>query len=209
MTRRTRRWLFTAAALFIGVPALLGAAAWWFERGPGFRRQCDRLVSVAEIRPGMVVADVGAGDGRVAARVASRLGAAGRLYATEITDVRRSEIRKRAADEGISNIVALNAGEEVTGLPSNCCDAIYLRRVYHHLSNAEAIASGLYAAVRPGGRLVVVEMSTPKWLPDSLQHGIEPAPVRKTVEAAGFQFERRIDWWSPIDYALVFRKGAP
>jgi hypothetical protein len=49
-------------------------------------------------------------------------------------------------------------------------------------------------------------MQTPAWLPQSFQHGIRPTVIRNQIEPVGFQLERQIAWWSPIDYCLIFRK---
>ena len=208
MKRYVRGILAAACALLVLLLASVAGVAWWFSRGPGFRRECDRLAATAAIRPGMTVADVGAGSGRIAVSIAARLGPSGRLYATELSEVRLREIRKRVAAEGLTNLIPIQAGVSTTGLPNDCCDVIYMRRVYHHLTDPVAIAAGLYSALRSGGRLVVIDMLTPQWLPDFLQHGISSEAIRGGLESAGFLFERHVDWRSPIDYCLVFRKAA-
>jgi ubiquinone/menaquinone biosynthesis C-methylase UbiE len=206
MKHRVRRIVVSAATFLIAVPAALGGLAWWFEWGPGFRRQCDALATLAAIRPGMTIADIGAGDGRIAWPIATRLGPAGRLYATELREARLEEIKQRVVAEGLTNVTPVKAGVSSTGLSANCCDVIYLRRVYHHLDDPRAIAEGIFSSLRPGGRLVIIDMQTPAWLPQSFQHGIRPEVIRDGIEPAGFQLERQIAWWSPIDYCLIFRK---
>ncbi len=208
MKPRVRKTLLVAAALLVGVPAAFAGLVWWFEWGPGFRRQCDRLAEVAAIHPGMTVADLGAGSGEVAVRMAARLGPSGRLYATELLQWRLEEIRNRAAAAGLANITTVHAATDSTGLPARCCDVLYMRRVYHHLDGPTAIAAGIASALRPGGRLVVIDLMTPRWLPHSFQHGIPSEDLRNGLESAGFQLERRLDWWSPIDYCLIFRHAA-
>lgn len=206
MKRYVRRISVAALAVLALVAAAGAGAPWWFSRGPGFERECDRLAAVAAIRPGMTVADVGAGSGRMAASMAARIGPSGRLFATEIKEALIRSIRERAAAEGLSNVTLVLAGESTTGLAANCCDVIYLRRVYHHLADAQAIATSLYSSLRSGGRLVVIDMMTPDWLP-VVRHGIPAETVRSGLQRAGFLLERHIDRWSPIDYCLVFRKA--
>jgi predicted methyltransferase len=205
MKRYVRR-IFAAALVVLVLVAAAGVgAAWWFNRGPGFERECDRLVAVAFIRPGMAVADVGAGSGRMAASMAVRIGPSGRLFATEIKEGLLQSIRERAAARDLSNVTPILAGESATGLAVNCCDVIYMRRVYHHLTDAQAVATSLYSSLRPGGRLAVIDM----WMADRLpgaRHGIPSEAVRSGLERAGFQLERHLEWWSLIDYCLVFRK---
>jgi ubiquinone/menaquinone biosynthesis C-methylase UbiE len=209
MKRRTRIVLIVSAFLLVAVIAACFGLEWWFERGPGFRRQWDRLAALTAMRPGMTVADLGAGSGRIAFEIAPRVGPAGRLYATEISEDSLAEIKGGAAALGLENITPVRASSDATGLEAGCCDVIYLRRVYHHLTDPQAIARGLYSSLRPGGRLVVIDMLTPTWLPHSLQHGIASEAVRQGIESAGFRLERKIEWWSPIDYCLIFRKDGP
>lgn len=206
MKRYLPRIVIAAAATAVLLVAARQAAGWWFGRGPGFRHESARLAAVGDIRAGMTVADVGAGTGRMTALVAARVGASGRLFATEISEGLLQDIRQRAADAGLNNITPVLAGERTTGLAAGCCDVIYMRRVYHHLTDAPSIAAGLYASLRPGGRLVVIEMMTPWWLPVT-RHGLPAEVVRSGFERAGFRFVRHIGWWSPIDYCLVFRKA--
>jgi SAM-dependent methyltransferase len=207
MKSRVRKTLLAASALLLAVPTLFAGLAWWFEWGPGFRRQCDRLVTVAGIAPGMTVADIGAGAGGIAVRIAARLGPSGHLYATELFESHLEAIRNRAAAAGLANITTIHAAVDATGLPAACCDVIYMRRVYHHLEDPTAIAASIRSSLRPGGRFVVIDMLTPRWIPLSFQHGIPSGDIRAGLESAGFQLERRFEWWSPVDYCLIFRKG--
>jgi ubiquinone/menaquinone biosynthesis C-methylase UbiE len=197
-------------AVFVALVLIAAAGAgvdWWFNRGPGFARECDRLAAVALIGPGMSVADVGAGSGHVAASMAIRIGPSGRLFATEIEEALLRRIREGATAKGLTNVTAILAGESATGLDANCCDVIYLRRVYHHLADPRAIAASLYSSLRPGGRLVIIDMWMPARLP-FVRHGIPSEAVRSELERAGFRLERRLEWWSPIDYCMVFRKAS-
>lgn len=180
--------------------ALAAGAAWWWALGPGLRREAGRVADAAGIRPGMTVADVGAGSGRMAVEIAARVGPSGRVLATEIERGLLLEIGQRAAARGLGNVTPMMAGQEATGLEPGCCDAIYMRRVFHHLAGAQAIAASLHRSLRPGGRLVVIDFALPG-------HGVPAETVRATLEGAGFIFERRIERWSLIDYCLVFRKS--
>lgn len=205
--RRTRRLLLAAV-----VPAVLlvavGLAIFWFQCGPGLEAEVDRLASLLELRPNMTVAEIGAGKGRMAVRVARRLGPSGRLYTTEIEGGKLEAIRSAAAAAGLTNITTLQAGEHSAGLPDACCEVIYMRRVYHHLGDPTSINKTLYAALRPGGRLAVIDFLSPRWM-FWLHHGIPPGVVTGQVTSAGFTLDRRVDGWSPIDYCLIFRKPVP
>ncbi|MEK7408174.1 MAG: methyltransferase domain-containing protein [Acidobacteriota bacterium] len=201
--RRWFRFLLVPAALFVALLGAAGFAVFWFQCGPGLAKEADRLASVVELRPGLTVADIGAGRGRIAVRLARRLGPSGRLYATELGAAKLETLRRAAA--GLANVSVLAASEHSTGLPDACCDVIYMRRVYHHLTDPAAVSKGLYAALRPGGRLAVIDMLSPRWI-FFLHHGIPPDVPLGQLSAAGLVLDRRIDGWSPIDYCLVFRR---
>jgi SAM-dependent methyltransferase len=200
------RLLLLAAGLVALLAAIVGGAIFW-SRGPGLDGEVARLASLVNLRGGTSVAEIGAGGGRMAVRVAGRLGPSGRLYATEIEAGKRDAIRSAAAAAGLANIDVLEAGEHSAGLPEACCDLIYMRRVYHHFTDAASINKTLYAALRPGGRLAIIDFLSPRWV-FWLRHGIPLDVVLGQITSAGFTLERRVEGWSPIDYCLVFRKPA-
>ena len=120
--------------------------------------EVERLADVLDIQPGDTVADVGAGDGWLSIEVATLVGESGQVFATELSADRRDAIRTAVAAAGLDNVTVVEAGEHETNLPPSCCDAIFLRRVYHHLTDPAATNASLHAALKPGGRLAVVEL---------------------------------------------------
>lgn len=196
-----RRRLVLTAALAMAAAGVVS----WYALGPYRDREAEQLASLVNLRPGMVVGEIGAGSGWMAVRIAKRLGSKGRLFATELEQEKAQAIRAAAARFGLSNIDVIEASEESAGLPEACCDFIYMRRVYHHLGNAGAINRGLYGALKPGGRLVVIDLDirTP-----FVRHGIAAAAVVEQMTAAGFVVERPASNWSLIDYCAVFTKPA-
>jgi precorrin-6B methylase 2 len=146
-------------ALIIGSAVLVAVAATAFLLAQRSRRaEVDRLAELLSLREGMTVADIGAGTGWLTVEVAQRVGRSGRVYSTEISAARLRDIRQAAAAAGLSNVIVSEAGERATGLPSGCCDAIFMRRrVYHHRSAPSAILTSIHEALRPGGRLLIID----------------------------------------------------
>jgi predicted methyltransferase len=182
--------------------------------------EADRLAALLELRPGVTVAEIGAGDGELTLAIAERVGATGRVYATEIETEKQEAIRVAAREAGLANVEVLPAQLTSTGLPAGCCEAIFMRHVYHHLSDPAAVDRDLLRALRPGGVLVVVDFP-PTWYlrpftPEDVgaersHHGIEPGEALRELLAAGFEQVRRIDpwherWLGPDSYALVLRR---
>jgi len=90
-----------------------------------------KLADVLALERGMSVADIGAGGGAVAVVLARWLGS-GRMFATDIGSQQLATIRKYAAREGLDNVTVIEGAADATNLPRACCDAIFLRHVYHH-----------------------------------------------------------------------------
>jgi ubiquinone/menaquinone biosynthesis C-methylase UbiE len=207
MGTRQRLLIFsvTTVAVLILAAASGYAVLWWYQRGPGLEREADRLMEAGHLGAASVVADVGAGKGRLAVRMARRVS---RVVATEIDDGMLDQIRARAASERAANVNVIRAGEHDTGLTPACCDLITMRRVYHHVTDKPATLASLKVALRmPGGRLVVIDFLTPRWWP--WRHGVDAPTVEREVTAAGFTLERTVEHWTPLDFGLVFRpRGA-
>lgn len=204
-----------AALTLVACQALAPGAAHAASR---FEREVELLVERLALGPGSSVADIGAGKGAFAVALARRVGPEGRVYATEIDPELREKIAERAASEGLANIVVVEARVDGSGLPAGCCDAAFLRGVYHHLTQPEALLASLREALRPGARLAVIDFRPTRWLSlwtpkdvpaDRKGHGVDPEIVIREAEAAGFE-EVALDeeWpasWLISHYAAFFR----
>jgi len=175
-----------------------------------------RLAALLQLQPGMSAAEVGAGGGKMSVILARKLGPQGRVLATEMEEEQRSKIQKAAGDAGVATLQVLAAGEKSTNLPAGCCDAVYLRKVYHHVTDPVSVNASLFEAVRPGGRLAVIDFAPRSWMfwlqrPQGVPenrggHGIPPALLIEEMTSAGFVFESRHDDWAERNYCVVFRK---
>lgn len=173
--------------------------------------EADRLAERLAVRPGSHVADVGAGDGAFTVELGRRVGADGRVFATEIDEARLRDITRAAERAGLANVTVVRATDRDPGLPAGCCDALLLRRVYHHLEHPEPALAGYHGALRPGGRLAIVDFP-PRGhggasdVPERGGHGIAADLVVSELVAAGFVLRERVDDWGGRDYFLLFEK---
>lgn len=208
------------AALLLAATAVVAAApdAQAFF-GDDVEGETPRIARALELRPGGVVADVGAGDGSYAIALAPLVAPGGRVLATELDDDAVATIRDEAADARVTNLTALRGGVDATNLPPGCCDAVLMRGVYHHLTAPAAIDASVFAALKPGGRFLVVDFPPSFWLslwtPDGIPadrggHGIPLDVLIREVEGAGF---RKVlvdeDWPTGLLtdlYGVVFEK---
>jgi ubiquinone/menaquinone biosynthesis C-methylase UbiE len=197
------------AIILLVSAACAGCGSW---TGFGFRAdgpEMQRLKQLLALQQGSVVADVGAGKGELTLALAGEVGSSGRVFSTEIDPNRLQRLRELAAGAKLGNVTVVDARSAETGLPQGCCDAIVLRRVYHHLIDPSSINASLLRSLRPGGVLVVIDFPPPFfWSRGSL--GVPAQAVIGEVTASGFERLRVIDDWpgrGPLgSYCVVFRK---
>jgi ubiquinone/menaquinone biosynthesis C-methylase UbiE len=177
--------------------------------------EVERLAAWLEAHPGTRLADVGAGNGAFSVALARRVGPAGHVYATELDAARVADIRRAVADAGLSNVTVVKGAIARTNLPSACCDAVFVRLVYHHLTEAKAINEDIARALRPGGRLVIIDFEPGgimNWIgrPETAHrhggHGTPRETVAQEVTRAGFQLVRGPESWRGRTYAVLFRR---
>src|SRR6266403_5283740 len=139
--------VFAAAAVFaVGVR---GDAA----------EEVKRLAELMGWKAGTVASDIGAGDGKYTFAAVERVGVSGKVYATEIDAKKLEELRSEVAKRKQGNVIVVESKEAETNLPAACCDAIFLRRVYHHLTKPAEFDASLARSLKSGGRLAIMDFA--------------------------------------------------
>ncbi len=178
--------------------------------------EAARLATDLGIGPGATVAEIGAGDGALAVEMARLVGARGRVIATELGDRRLRALQGAAARAGLTNVTVIPAGEHETNLPAGCCDAIYMRRVYHHLTDPPGVMTSALRALKPGARLGVVDFEpsgigrlwTPRGVPERGGHGVPQHSLVAEMKSFGFVLRNDIVPWPDRMYLAVFERAA-
>jgi ubiquinone/menaquinone biosynthesis C-methylase UbiE len=183
-------------------------------------RDAPFLAEALGLIRGMRVADIGAGFGGWTLPLARLVGDTGSVYATEIGNSQLAVLRDLVGREGLSNVIILEGAADTTNLPDNCCDAVFMRNVYHHLPKPEPMIASAYAALKPGGRLAIVEFPAPRGsaLPPGVRenrggNGIPLAVVIDEMKASAFSHVTTIAAWPPLArhpsyFLVVFEKPA-
>jgi len=181
--------------------------------------EANRLASLLKWHSGSVVAEIGAGEGKLTLEAAQRVGPSGKVFTTELDAQKLAHLQELAANE--KNITALKAGETDTNLPPLCCDSIFMRLVYHHLTKPAEIDASLFRSLKKGGRLAVIDQepregtSIPEGVPTNRGgHGVPQKIVTSELIAAGFKLKTVQDDWPNSDpsrhlYCVVFTKTKP
>ena len=175
--------------------------------------QIKRLAALMDWKQGTTVADIGAGDGIYSFAAVEHVGATGRVYATEIDTKKLEELKAEVAKRKLQNVVVVESKEADTNLPTACCDAIFLRRVYHHLTKPAEFDANLVRSLKPGGRLAIIDFPARSGLEpvegvpaNRGGHGIPQKVVIEELTAAGLQVQKVVNDWPENDYCLLFIK---
>ena len=180
------------------------------------RREVTRLAELARWKEGTVVADIGAGDGTYSFLAAEKVGPSGRVYATEIDTEKLKDLKAEVAKRKLENIFIVEGTADDAKLPSSCCDTIFLRHVYHHVTQPREFDRSLVRSLRPGAYLAIIDFPPDPNLPpvegvpkNRGGHGIPEKVMVEELTGAGLQVEKVIDDWSAHDYCVLFVKRSP
>lgn len=175
--------------------------------------EMKRLAALMDWKPGTIVADIGAGDGSYSFAALEHVGATGRVYATEIDAKKLEELKAEVGRRKLQNVIVVESKEGDTNLPTACCDAIFLRRVYHHLTKPPEFDANLVRSLKPGGRLAIIDFPARSGLEpvegvpaNRGGHGIPQKVVIEELTAAGLQMEKVVNDWPENDYCVLFLK---
>jgi ubiquinone/menaquinone biosynthesis C-methylase UbiE len=168
------------------------------------------IVKSLDLRPGMAVADVGAGTGLFMELFAEAVGVNGKLYAVEVAPKFIEHLQARARKGGLHQVEVVAGEDRSARLPSNSVDLVFLCDTYHHFEYPESMLASLHRALRPRGRLVVVDFekipgSSQEWVLEHVRAG--RAQVSAEIADAGFVFEHQRGVDGLVEnYVLEFRR---
>jgi ubiquinone/menaquinone biosynthesis C-methylase UbiE len=171
----------------------------------------DRIVAACGLKPGMAVADIGAGTGLFTRLFAQAVGADGRVFAADIAPKFLEHVRDTSRKAGLGNVTPVLCNPDSVDLPAGSVDLAFVCDTYHHFEFPARTLASLHRAVRPGGRLVVVDfVRTPgessDWVLSHVRAGQEV--VENEITAAGFEKSGEVKDLLKENYLVVFRKPA-
>lgn len=201
--------------IVVGMLALAGACMPWCIAQDSMQPEADRLAALLHWHAGSVVGEIGAGDGQMTMLAAQRVGPTGKIYSNELDTQKLAHLRELEATQ--KNVTVIEGAADSTHFPPGCCDSLYMRLVYHHFTEPQAMDASLLAALKPGGKLAVIDEEPrpgspiPVGVPKNrVGHGIPQAVLIAELKGAGFVVEKIDNDW-PGDayhkmYCVVFTK---
>jgi ubiquinone/menaquinone biosynthesis C-methylase UbiE len=187
---------------------VMGAAgADWLERSERESEENpSRAIELLKFQKGMTVADVGAGSGYYALRIAEIVGPSGKVYANDIQPEMLSILKRRLRQTKLANVEPILGTEQDPKLPSNSCDAILLVDVYHEFSKPQEMLQKLKEALKDDGRLILLEYrKEDPYVPIRPEHKMSVKEAKLEVEGEGFTLQKVMEDL-PWQHILIFKK---
>lgn len=191
--------------VYAGVMGYTGAA--WLDREErDIEEEPDIAIDALGLKNGFVVADVGAGSGYMTVKMSKKVGATGRVYATDIQPQMLDLLQQRLTKSKITNVTTVLGAVDDPKLPANTLDLELLVDVYHEFQEPQKMLRGLRNALKPDGRLVLLEYrKEDPTIPIREDHKMSVDVAKKEVEAEGFKLSR-VDTRLPRQHILIFTK---
>ncbi len=192
------------------ISAVMGwQGAAWLEREEREREErTDLLLAALGLKPGMVVADIGAGTGYLSRRMATAVGPSGKVLAVDVQPEMVRMLQQLAARSGLKQIEPRLGAEDDVRLPAASVDLAIMVDVYHELAFPYEVLASVVAALKPGGQMVFVEYRAEDWkVPIKQLHKMSEAQVRREAEVHPLVWQRTVNTL-PWQHMVVFRRPA-
>ena len=178
----------------------------WLERNSRMQEEQTAVaIRKLPLNSSSVVADVGAGSGFYAFRIAKRV-PEGKVYAVEIQDDAITYLKEKSIALKLNNIEVVKGALKEPNLPENAIDLIIMVDVYHELEYPKEYLEGVKKALKPGGRLLLLEYKAEDpTVRIKAEHKMSIAQVQRELRASGFHLTQKGDFL-PLQHFLVFEK---
>lgn len=166
------------------------------------RGEAQVVMDLAQMRPGMTVADIGAGEGYYTVRLAERVGAEGRVLAQDISREALDRLGRRVERERLENISIKFGEADNPQLPADSFDRIFMVHMYHEVTDPYAFLWNMWPAINAGGQIIVVESETPVG-----RHGMPHTLLFCEFEAVGYVLVEYVERPDIKGYFARFQRG--
>jgi ubiquinone/menaquinone biosynthesis C-methylase UbiE len=188
-------------------PVMGWQGADWLERSERIEEESpDDAIRALNIPLGASVADIGAGSGYMTVRLSNQVGPTGRVYANDIQPQMLEMLRRRVESRKITNVTLVQGEIDDPKLPAASIDLELMVDVYHELSRPQAMLRRLREALKPEGRLVLLEYrKEDPTIPIRPEHKMSVREAKMEVEAEGFALTK-VDESLPRQHILIFTR---
>lgn len=171
----------------------------------------EKVVAAVGLKPGMVVADVGAGTGLFTRLFAKAVGPAGQVYAVDIAPRFLEHVQKTSREAGLRNVTPVLCSADSVDLPPASVDVAFVCDTYHHFEFPDRTLASLHRAIKPGGKLVVIDFvrepgKSSDWVLKHVRAG--QSVFEKEIEGSGFGGRLPVTGLLKENYMVVFTRAA-
>jgi len=185
----------------------MGGADWLVRPERETEENVEGALDAIGIPAGSTVAEVGAGVGYVALKMSNRVGPNGKVFANDIQQPMLMRLRETTTHLGIPNVITVLGEPDNPKLPENSMDLIILVDVYHEFSQPQKMLRGIRSALKPDGRLVLLEYrKEDPFVPILAEHKMSIAEVKAELEPEGFRLTQTIETL-PRQHILIFKRA--
>jgi tRNA A58 N-methylase Trm61 len=185
----------------------MNGADWLVRPEREAEEQPEKALDALNLKPGMVVADIGAGVGYMSLRLAKRVGPSGKVYANDLQPEMLAKLRENAAKAKIANVATVLGDVADPKLPANTMDLVLLVDVYHEFSAPQQMLRKIRETLKPDGRLVLLEYrAEDPNVPIIAEHKMTVAQVKAELGAEGFLLQPVIETL-PRQHILILTKA--
>lgn len=182
----------------------------WLERPEREEEENPtKLLELFELKPDQHIADIGVGSGYHTRRIAPVVGESGQVYAVDIQPEMLTILKQNLDAEGITNVTPILGEIEDTNLPANQIDMAFMVDVYHECSHPYEMIQSICEALKPGGRLILVEYrKEDDWVPIKPLHKMTEEQARREMEPHPLKWVKTDSDSLPWQHVIVFEKTA-
>ena len=164
----------------------------------------EEILNALDIKKGQIIADIGAGSGYLTVKLSERVGVTGTIYAADIQQEMLDYINKRLVEKGIKNVSLVLGTMDDPKLPPNSLDIAILLSTYHEIEQPIDFMKKIKLALKPKGRLAILEFSDESPIGPPIQVRLPEDLVINELKQAGFTLSQRHTFILPYQYFLVF-----
>jgi arsenite methyltransferase len=183
----------TLAALLIAGCARLKQCAYEGINRDAWQ-QPAKVVAALALRPGDIVADLGAGGGYFTFKLATAVAPGGKMYAVDIDKDMLDLVGKQAEKESGTNVETILAKPDDPLLPESGVDLVFTCDTYHHISDRVTYFKNLRKYLRPGGRIAIIDFDRRAWLEGLFRHYTPSEFIKREMEQSGYSLEKELDF---------------
>jgi ubiquinone/menaquinone biosynthesis C-methylase UbiE len=180
------------------------SARWSSEPVRDSKQEADAVMRAAGVRPGMTVADIGAGEGYYTIRLAARVGPDGRVLAEDIVPAYHDALATRVLHDKLDNVSVTLGRADNPNLPAGSFDRIFMVHMYHEIDQPYAVLWHLRPSLKPGGQIVVVDADRP-----TSAHGTPPSLLDCEFKAVGYRVVRHGPMPQADGYMALYEADGP